>query len=102
MTKFELSESAKLRRFERDQKSQYPQQKNHQNGTCAGIYGLCSACAIDEHAEMLAWAKQQDAPNPNEDFGDYWRRIGGSFLDSWANVAIEMICLQKEEHQDTH
>lgn len=48
---------------------------------------LSSECDADERADLLAWAREQPDPRPEEDALGYWRRIGGRFLDAWHDVA---------------
>ena len=52
-------------------------------GICGGHADLCSECAKFEYRDLWAWTVNQVDPVPGEQISEYWRRIGGRFLDAW-------------------
>jgi hypothetical protein len=75
------------RRIDRDKRSWYPEQHRHELGICGGNANLCYECAKDEDAFLAEWAKDKPAPIDGEDLCNYWRRIGGRYLDGWYKAA---------------
>ena len=82
MAKFELSPAAQASRRARG--------GGCLNGTCGPYASLCYQCDKEETAEHRAWASGiTTPPMPGEDYGAYWQRVGGRFIDSWYTVASE-------------
>lgn len=62
----------------------------HQQGTCGYMGSLCAFC----YDQQLQWHRQVAEaiaaaypPAPDEDYADYWRRVGGRMLDTWPEAA---------------
>ncbi len=86
-----LSERSRTRRAERDRRDGTERTRAHQTGMCGDMASLCGECYADERADLLAWAREQPDPRPEEEALEYWRRIGGRFLDAWHDVASARI-----------
>jgi|ERR1035437_6959279 hypothetical protein len=74
-----------------------PAGRSHQDGTCAGIYGLCARC----FDLQLAWHKRialkiasVTPPNRGEGYYDYTIRVRGRMLDTWPE-AFGSVCPPK-------
>ena len=87
--RFTLSQHAIARRMARDLSDGFD--RTHLDGRCGYMGSLCGDCHTDEFNEMLTWANKQPDPLPNESLSDYWKRIGGRFLDAWHDVASKRV-----------
>jgi len=79
MTKRELEKRRRLR-DRRDRTDR------HSRGVCGGPASICRECYEDEVQYLLSFS-EDNPPLPGETPGEYWRRIGGEFLDAWYHVA---------------
>lgn len=87
MTKQDKQELIK-RRINRDRRDRA---NIHFLGICGGAADLCQECFQNELEALRAWARKQPKPLPGENDIEYWKRIGGPFVDAWARVAWEAI-----------
>ncbi|HKS75099.1 MAG TPA: hypothetical protein VJQ82_17965 [Terriglobales bacterium] len=68
-----------------------PRGRNHANGTCGYMGSLCSHChdlQRDWHLQIAREIGQAYPIADGEDIGAYWRRVGGSFVDTWYEAAV--------------
>lgn len=72
-------------------RSKRPKGHLHAEGRCGYMGSLCSTCHELELKWHLGIAEQigkKHPPLPNEDPGQYWRRVGGRFIDTWWEAAL--------------
>ena len=67
-----------------------PHGRRHDDGTCGYMGSICGAC-WEGQVKLHTEAAQQitEPPHDGEDLGEWWRRVGGRFLDTWYAVASE-------------
>jgi hypothetical protein len=59
-------------------------------GICGGHADLCADCyraEVSEQEAIMRPTMNAFPRHPSESLGDYWRRIGGRFLDCWYLLA---------------
>lgn len=94
MSDYRMSDSVMERRRARDKRDGL-KHSTHVSGRCGMDVGACChECHADQYAEMLEWSRARPDPLQGETAGAYWQRIGGAFLDSWHDVAMERMRLR--------
>ncbi|MDR7400542.1 MAG: hypothetical protein QN144_14695 [Armatimonadota bacterium] len=59
----------------------------HEKGQC-GYWVVCREC-YEMEEQFLRSSVPDIPPKPGEEPADYWRRVGGRFLDPWYDVVYE-------------
>ena len=72
----------------------------HKNGTCGYMGSLCGHCHDQEatwHKRVAEAIAREYPPRPDENWMDYWRRVGGRWSDTWPEAALHaMKCAPAE------
>jgi len=64
--------------------------RKHVLGICGSHASLCPEC-YNEQKDFLLQLAQNKSPLPEENPQDFWSRYGLPFLDSWYEVAMQIL-----------